>query len=230
MSSWQSSNKGYLPPWILRKWKILHKTISRPYVQHQQRTSTKIYQNPITTVTCYREKFCFNRKESSTFTTEEGKNMSVTEIQINIEYKKPLKPVWPDCCKAATYTEKTKAENVYVTLKLEMFTFSVRNTGCKRKYKLKSISVCVHWSAKSRSRSINFVLVGRNSSMPTNLPSKAHVINGVKESKLKSISVCVHWSAKSRSINFVLVRRNSSMPTNLPSKVYMWLMMWKRAS
>ena len=33
----------------------------------------------------------------------------------------------------ATYTEKTKAENVYVTLKLEMFTVSVRNTGCKRK-------------------------------------------------------------------------------------------------
>ena len=35
-------------------------------------------------------------------------------------------------CKAATYTEKTKTENVYVTLKLEMFTVSVRNTGCKR--------------------------------------------------------------------------------------------------
>ena len=41
--------------------------------------------------------------------------------------------------------------------------------------KLKSISVCVHWSAKSRSRSINFVLVGRNSSMPTNVQSKAHM-------------------------------------------------------
>ena len=31
-------------------------------------------------------------------------------------------------------TEKIKAEKMYVTLKLEMFTVSVRNTGCKRKY------------------------------------------------------------------------------------------------
>ena len=32
---------------------------------------------------------------------------------------------------------------MYVTLKLEMFTVSVRNTGCKRKKnKLNSISVC----------------------------------------------------------------------------------------
>ena len=56
--------------------------------------------------------------------------------------KKPLKAVWPDC-KAATYTEKTKAENMYVTLKLEMFTVSVRNTSCKRKKQGKvNISVC----------------------------------------------------------------------------------------
>ena len=47
--------------------------------------------------------------------------------------------------KRQPYTEKTKAEKVYVTLKLEKFTVSVRNTGCKRKQnKLKSISVYVH--------------------------------------------------------------------------------------
>ena len=38
--------------------------------------------------------------------------------------------------------KRLKLKNVYVTLKLEMFTVSVRNTGCKReKNKLKSISV-----------------------------------------------------------------------------------------
>ena len=42
--------------------------------------------------------------------------------------------------------------------------------------KVKSISVCVHWSTKSRSRSQNFVLVGKNLSMPTNLPSKAYSV------------------------------------------------------
>ena len=31
---------------------------------------------------------------------------------------------------------------MYVTLKLEMFTVSVRNTGCEKTNKLKSISVC----------------------------------------------------------------------------------------
>ena len=44
-----------------------------------------------------------------------------------------------------------------------------------KEIKLKSISVCVHWNAKSRSRSQNFVLVGKKSSMPTNLPSKAYL-------------------------------------------------------
>ena len=45
----------------------------------------------------------------------------------------------------SVHTEKTKSEKVYVTLKMEKFTVSVRNTGCKRKQnKLKSISVCVH--------------------------------------------------------------------------------------
>ena len=42
------------------------------------------------------------------------------------------------------YTEKTKAENVYVTLKLEMFTVSVRNTGCKRKKKQAKVNISVH--------------------------------------------------------------------------------------
>ena len=64
---------------------------------------------------------------------------------------------------------------MYVTLKLEMFTVSVRNTGCKRKKKLWSISVCAFWSAESRSWSQNFVLVEKNLSMPTNLPSKAYM-------------------------------------------------------
>ena len=35
--------------------------------------------------------------------------------------------------KRQPYTEKTKAEKVYVTSKLEKFTVSVRNTGCKKK-------------------------------------------------------------------------------------------------
>ena len=35
--------------------------------------------------------------------------------------------------KVATYTEKTKAENVYVTLKLEMFTVSVKILVAKEK-------------------------------------------------------------------------------------------------
>ena len=35
----------------------------------------------------------------------------------------------------ATYNEKNKAENVYVALKLEIFTVSVRNTGWKRRRK-----------------------------------------------------------------------------------------------
>ena len=38
--------------------------------------------------------------------------------------KELLKAVWQDC-KAATYTEKTKAEKIYMTLKLEIFTVSV---------------------------------------------------------------------------------------------------------
>ena len=41
----------------------------------------------------------------------------------------------------ATY--KTKAVNVYVTLRLEMFTVSVRNTHCKRKKQAK-VNTSVH--------------------------------------------------------------------------------------
>ena len=52
--------------------------------------------------------------------------------------------------------------------------------------KLKSISVCVHWSAKSRSRSPNFVLVGKNSSMFTNSPSLTDVSLMVCEELSKS--------------------------------------------
>ena len=46
----------------------------------------------------------------------------------------------------ATYTEKTKAENVYVTLKLEMFTVSVRNTGARlqKKKKQAKVKISVH--------------------------------------------------------------------------------------
>ena len=75
----------------------------------------------------------------------------------------------------------------------------VRNNGCKRKKnKLKSISVCVHWSAKSRSRSQNFVLVGKNSSMPTTLPSKAYMWLMVWKKTSWSQFQCVFTEAQSQ--------------------------------
>ena len=94
----------------------------------------------------------------------------------------------------ATYTEKTKAENVYVTLKLEMFTFSVRNAGCKRKKnKLKSISVFTEARSESQGHKI---LCGSGKLINAYKLSKQyiHVINDVKENKLKSTSVRVYWS------------------------------------
>ena len=56
--------------------------------------------------------------------------------------------------------------------------------------KLKSISVMVHWSAKSRSRSQNIVLVGKNSSMPTNLQSKAYMWLMVWKTELQITFQC----------------------------------------
>ena len=89
----------------------------------------------------------------------------------------------------ATYTEKTKAENVYVTLKLEMFTVSVRNTGCKRKKnKLKSISVFT----EARSEGQGHKILCGSGKTPQLTKQYIHVINDVKENKLKSTSVCVY--------------------------------------
>ena len=76
---------------------------------------------------------------------------------------------------------------MYVTLKLENFTISVRNTVCNRKInKLKSISVC----SLKREVKVNVTkfCVGREEL----INAYKHVINGVKENKLKSISACVH--------------------------------------
>ena len=63
-------------------------------------------------------------------------------MNTKIVTRKPLKAVWPDC-KAATYSEKTKAEKMYVTLKLEMFTVSKKYWLQKKKKQAKvNISVC----------------------------------------------------------------------------------------